>query len=159
MTVLNTCHPHLKLVITIFILSPTWVTVIDLFKLYVAKLYSLISEITHFGQHYTHQKSISDQERTRRSQQSNNLFEELPKDVIEGLYRHYWLDFILYGYDIPSWIADKLSWNWRISCLLVIELWKGRNSNLISKSSSNDNRFAWSTANTFLWKGNWNESW
>ena len=78
--------------------------VVDYYLLY--EIIFFISEITHFGQHYTHQKSIYDQERTRRSQQSNDLFEELPKDVIEGLYRHYWLDFILFGYDIPSWIAD-----------------------------------------------------
>ena len=75
---------------------------LDLF----GKTNTYISEITHFGQHYTHQKTISDQERARKTQESSDPFEALPKHVIEGLYRHYWLDFILFGYDIPSWIAD-----------------------------------------------------
>ena len=85
-------------------MSPTCVTVID-FSNFILQTYSFISEITHFGQHYTHQKSLSDQEKEKKSIESNDIFEELPKDVIEGLYRHYWLDFILFGYDIPSWIA------------------------------------------------------
>ena len=64
-----------------------------------------VSEITHFGERYTHQKdtssseSISDQNAVRRS--PSDPWETLPQDVIEGVYRHYWLDFILYGFEIP----------------------------------------------------------
>lgn len=45
--------------------------------------------------------------KTRRSEESGNPWEALPKHVIEGVYRHYWLDFILFGYDIPKELSTK----------------------------------------------------
>ena len=72
----------------------------------------MVSEITHFGQKYTHQGTSTDQSlaRTVRSLAGRSLnrtrrsspFESLTKDVLEGLYRHYWLDFVLLGYGIPE---------------------------------------------------------
>ena len=65
------------------------------------------SEITHFGERYTHQdssESISGQIPSRRS--PSDPWESLPKDVIEGVYRHYWLDFILYGFEIPHQLIN-----------------------------------------------------
>ena len=69
---------------------------------------SFVSEITHFGERYTHQKdsseSISDQKAVRRS--PSDPWELFSKDVIEGVYRHYWLDFILYGFEIPHQLMN-----------------------------------------------------
>ena len=66
-----------------------------------------VSEITHFGERYTHQdssESISDGAPARRS--PSDPWETLPKNVIEGVYRHYWLDFILYGFEIPHQLMN-----------------------------------------------------
>ena len=80
-------------------------------------------EITHFGQEYTHQGKSQDQSlgqgRPERSADESaedsaddsarryltrrsSPFESLTREVLEGLYRHYWLDFVLLGYEIPE---------------------------------------------------------
>ena len=72
--------------------------------------WNIFLEITHFGQKYTHQEiDIVGQEPKGRSARELNtkrrsvkeVYEPLQKDILKGLYRHYWLDFVLLGYDIP----------------------------------------------------------
>ena len=55
----------------------------------------LILDITHFGKQYTHQDSQT---------AIMDPWKSLNKETINGIYRHYWLDFVLLGYPIP----DKL---------------------------------------------------
>ena len=83
----------------------------------------VFSEITHFGQENTHQGKSPDQilgqgraERSaddsaddstddstiRHLTRRSSPFESLTREVLEGLYRHYWLDFVLLGYEIPE---------------------------------------------------------
>ena len=66
-------------------------------------------EITHFGQEYTHQEIDADQSSTARTardgrsaDKTRRSYEPVSREVLEGLYRHYWLDFVLLGYDIPD---------------------------------------------------------
>jgi len=49
-----------------------------------------VSGQTHFGTFYTH----------GGSSESTEHWESVSKDVLRGIYRHYWLDFILLGYDL-----------------------------------------------------------
>ena len=82
----------------------------------------VFSEITHFGQEYTHQGKSPDQSLGQgRAERSADVlmddsaddsirhltrrslpFESLSREVLEGLYRHYWLDFVLLGYEKPE---------------------------------------------------------
>ena len=83
----------------------------------------VFSEITHFGQEYTHQGKSPDQSlgqgrpegsadesaddsaddlTIKHLTRQSSPFESLTREVLKGLYRHYWLDFVLLGYEIPE---------------------------------------------------------
>ena len=47
---------------------------------------------THFGTFYTHEGTS----------ESTEHWESVSKDVLRGIYRHYWLDFILLGYSLDD---------------------------------------------------------
>ena len=74
-----------------------------------------LSQLTHFGHQYTHQGNIaqlpSEQEseiaeqgihNSRRRRSENGIWNKLNQNVIDGLYRHYWLDFVLLGYNFSE---------------------------------------------------------
>ena len=49
-----------------------------------------VSGLTHFGTFYqTHKESTSQ-------------WQSIPKQVLTGIYRHYWLDFVLLGYSVDD---------------------------------------------------------
>lgn len=49
-----------------------------------------VSGLTHFGTFYhTHEESTSQ-------------WKGVPKQVLTGIYRHYWLDFVLLGYNVDD---------------------------------------------------------
>ena len=58
-------------------------------------------DITHFGHRYTHQTNENHQSSQEKTRTENKPFESLGKKVVQDLYRHYWLDFVLLGYAIP----------------------------------------------------------
>ena len=60
------------------------------------------SDITHFGKKYTHQ----DSPKASTSTVKDDPWKLLDKTTIEGIYRHYWLDFVLLGYSIPDVIKQ-----------------------------------------------------
>ena len=74
--------------------------------------WKLYEGITHFGRQYTHaqKRSVepSEEELTQLSEYEQNFLDQKPldqwrslsKSTLKGLYRHFWLDFILLGYDV-----------------------------------------------------------
>jgi len=48
-----------------------------------------IRNLTNFGKMYEHKKQTG-------------LWRELKKETIKGIYRHYWLDFVLFGYSVEQ---------------------------------------------------------
>ena len=67
----------------------------------VISIRQAFQDLTHFGHRYTHQTSRKHQSSYEKTQNENKPFELLSEKVIQGLYRHYWLDFVLLGYAIP----------------------------------------------------------
>ena len=57
-------------------------------------------DLTHFGHRGSFQTS---REKTKTV---NKPFEFLNEKILSGLYRHYWLDFVLLGYAIPPSVRD-----------------------------------------------------
>jgi len=66
----------------------------------ILKFFNL-TDITHFGHRYTHQTSEKHESSHEKLLKEKKPFLSLTEKVIEGLYRHYWLDFVLLGYSIP----------------------------------------------------------
>lgn len=64
--------------------------------------------ITHFGRQYTHaqkrstQEDSSEYEQSFQDQKPFDQWRSLSKNTLKGIYRFYWLDFILLGYDVEQ---------------------------------------------------------
>ena len=62
--------------------------------------------ITHFGRQYTHaqkrsaEEEFSEYEQHFLEQEPLEQWTSLSKNTLKGIYRHFWLDFILLGYDV-----------------------------------------------------------
>ena len=52
---------------------------------------------------YTHQDPQKQSEQTAKM----DPWKSLNIDTINGIYRHYWLDFVLLGYPIPDIVEDQ----------------------------------------------------
>ena len=75
-------------------------------KIIQANVFKPKKGITHFGRQYTHaqkrsaEDEFSEYEQHFQEQKPLEQWSSLSKNTLKGIYRHFWLDFILLGYDV-----------------------------------------------------------
>ena len=70
-------------------------------------IFFLILDVTHFGKKYTHQEPQIE----KKSNQKFDPWKSFDKLIINEIYRHFWLDFVVLGYPIPDEINEKTELN------------------------------------------------
>lgn len=67
----------------------------------------IILDVTHFGKKYTHQEPHIE----KKSNKKFDPWKSFDKLIINEIYRHFWLDFVLLGYPIPDDINKETKLN------------------------------------------------